>query len=325
MLHQQTTALFSFTNFSRRRLYQALAFAGVESVNPIYYQIINIKNVELGRSRIIAVFGINPDDSPLNFSTIDAQLDRLHISNVFLFDRRSRPEYGPIAQELAEGKTVMAELNKHRIKIDGVIDFVGPSFAIDGNLLTSDYTFLQVLDADADELGIGLIRLVEGADTVSIVDRLNSQLENDVKVMTLQDYVNLEKSFWARTTPIGFLFLLGVIVGFVVGVMVVYQILYGEVMEHIPDYAILKARGYKDGYFLWVLFQESILLALCGYIPGYLMAWFFCGVATNSTGLPVSMSAGRSIVVLGLSALMCMVSGLLTMRKLKEADPADLL
>ena len=199
----------------------------------------------------------------------------------------------------------------------------GASFAADGNIITSDSTFLQLFPRQASEVDIGLISLKPGADVEQVREQLAAGLPNDVKVLTLEDFAEIEKNYWANGTGIGFIFGLGVGVGFIVGIVIVYQILYSDVSDHLPEYATLKAIGYSDRYLLGVLTQEALLLAILGYIPGFILSFGLYQVAYAATLLPIAMTLERAGSVLVLTIIMCSVSGAIAMRKLRSADPAD--
>jgi putative ABC transport system permease protein len=112
--------------------------------------------------------------------------------------------------------------------------------------------------------------------------------------------------------------------GFIVGTVIVYQILYSDVSDHLSEYATLKAMGYTDAYLLLVVFQEALILAILGYIPGFSISLLVYAGARNATLLPMFMSIGRAILVLALTVLMCFFSGAIAVRKLRAADPADI-
>lgn len=112
--------------------------------------------------------------------------------------------------------------------------------------------------------------------------------------------------------------------GFIVGTVIVYQILYTEVSDHLVEYATLKAIGYSHNYFLVVILQEALILAVLGYIPGLVFTLFLYNQARAATLLPVFMSASRAILVLLLTIFMCFISGTIAVKKLKSADPADI-
>jgi putative ABC transport system permease protein len=120
------------------------------------------------------------------------------------------------------------------------------------------------------------------------------------------------------------MFALGTGMGFVVGIIIVYQILFTDVNEHLAEYATLKAMGFTDNYLLRVVFQEALILAIFGYIPGLGISFGLYELTKAATFLPIFMSVSRSAFVLGLTILMCTISGAIAVRKLRAADPADI-
>jgi putative ABC transport system permease protein len=125
---------------------------------------------------------------------------------------------------------------------------------------------------------------------------------------------------------------LGVIVGFIVGIVIVYQILHTEVSDQLPEYATLKAMGYTDRYLFSIVLQEALLLAILGFLPGMAASIGLYQIAQSATLLPIVMKTERAIFVLILTVIMCVSSGSnglpsaisIAIRKLQAADPADL-
>jgi len=112
--------------------------------------------------------------------------------------------------------------------------------------------------------------------------------------------------------------------GFVVGIVVVYQILYTDVSDHLAEYATLKAMGYTDGYLLMVVFQEAMILAVLGFIPGFLVSHGLYVLTQAATRLPIAMTWGRATTVFTMTVVMCFVAGAVAVRRLQAADPADI-
>ena len=201
----------------------------------------------------------------------------------------------------------------------------GASFAADGNVIASDSTFLRLFPSKRPEdIEVGLIHLKPGADIDRVRTELDALLPDDVLIGSTEDFAQIEHTYWAEGTGIGFIFGLGVGVGFIVGIVIVYQILYSDVSEHLSEYATLKAMGYTDNYLLRVLLQESLLLAVLGYIPSLGLALGLYQLAQAATMLPIAMTTQRAINVLVLTFVMCSVSGAIARRKLRTADPADI-
>ncbi|MBW4642726.1 MAG: ABC transporter permease DevC [Goleter apudmare HA4340-LM2] len=324
LINRQSNAVLSMRSFSQRRLYKALDLPAVQSVHPIYLDYTSWKNPVTGRPRSILTFGINPEVNLFNLPGVEENLEKLKLPDVVLFDRSSRVEYGPIADDVKQGKTVTAEVRRRRIKVAGLFT-LGASFGADGNLITSDVNFLRIFsNRQRGLIDIGLIKLKPGANLAAVTLDLRNYLPEEINVLTKQEFIDFERNYWASSTAIGFIFTLGTIMGFIVGTVIVYQILYTEVADHLAEYATLKAIGYTQSYLLAVILQEAFLLAVVGYLPGIISALVLYKMARDATLLPVYMSVGRAFMVLILTIIMCFVSGAIAVRKLRSADPADI-
>lgn len=324
LINSQSSAVLAMRSFSQRRLYKALELPAVQSVHPIYLDFTIWKNPVTGRPRSILIFGMNPETNIVNLPGVQENLDKLKLPDVVLFDRSSRVEYGPIAANYDQGKTVTAEVRRRRIKVEGLFT-LGASFGADGNLITSDINFLRIFsNRQKGLIDVGLIRLKPGANANVVAQELRKYLPNEVNVLTKEEFIAFERNYWANSTAIGFIFTLGTVMGFIVGTVIVYQILYTEVADHLAEYATLKAIGYTQNYLLTVILQEALLLAVLGYFPGIVFALFMYKSAREATLLPVFMSFDRAVMVLILTMLMCIISGAIAVRKLRSADPADI-
>ncbi|MEH1894449.1 MAG: ABC transporter permease DevC [Nostoc sp.] len=324
LINSQSSAVLAMRSFSQRRLYKALDLPAVQSVHPIYLDFTIWKNPITGRPRSILIFGMNPETNIVNLPGVQENLDKLKLPDVVLFDRSSRVEYGPIAANYDQGKTVTAEVRRRQIKVGGLFT-LGASFGADGNLITSDVNFLRIFsNRQPGLIDIGLIRLKPGADAEVVAQELRKYLPKEVNVLTKQEFIEFERNYWANSTAIGFIFTLGTVMGFIVGTVIVYQILYTEVADHLAEYATLKAIGYTQNYLLMVILQEALLLAVLGYFPGIVFSLFMYSSARDATLLPVFMSFDRAVMVLILTMLMCIISGAIAVRKLRSADPADI-
>lgn len=323
LINPQFQTLFYVKNFPRERLYQTLSNEGVESVRELYINTAQWRNPETRLSRGILVWGIDPANPAFNLPEVNQNLNQLKLLNQALFDQASRPEYGAIPELVKTDGTVEAQVNDQTLQVTGLFT-LGTSFGADGNIITSDSTFLTLFpDNQTNQIAVGLIEVKLGADVENVRSRLVAVLPNDVKVATPEEFAQIEKDYWG-SQGIGFIFGLGVGVGFIVGIVIVYQILYSDVSDHLPEYATLKAMGYGDRYLLGILMQEALLLAVLGYIPGFLLAIGLYQIAYAATLLPIAMKLERTVLVLVLTIVMCSISGAISMRKLQSADPADI-
>ena len=332
VVSSQYKSLTAIQSFFRSRLYQTLGFDGVESVSPMYLGFAKFKNPENGEKYSIYVIGFEPGRPVMKLPGVIANKDKLKIPDVVLFDRNSRPEFGPIAQKFEQEQREQIievfpfnSLRGYRVRVGGLFK-LGPSFGVDGNLIVSDTTFLQIFPntRPAEAIDVGVISLKPDVDPQKILVKLRSQLPKDIKVFTYNEFINFEKEYWATRTPIGFILNLMLTMASVVGIVIVYQILYSNISTQLTAYATLKAIGYKNNYLLIMVFQQAFVLSVLAYIPGFAISMLMYEFAMEATKLPIMMSWQNAILVLVSSILMCMTSGAFAINKLRSTDPADI-
>ena len=313
----------SLQMFDRSRLYQALGVAGVAGVSPLHIGRGTWITPATRKSFDIFVYGVNLSRPSLAFPELEANLSRLQPLRNALFDRNSKDQYGPIKAELARQPFVTVEVNKKQLRIVDTFA-LGSTFAADGNLIVSDNTFyFLVPEKNPNKIEMGLIQLQPGADPLAVQRALQPLMRKDVKVLTRSELSELELNYWKHSSSVGFIFSLGVLVGFVVGSIIVYQILFSDVMNSLPQYATLKAMGYTDSYVISIVIQQSAILAVVGFIPGLLSSIGLYWLLASITKLSVFMTTSRALQVLLLTFVMCVGSGALATRKLVQLDPAD--
>lgn len=324
LISPQGRNIVSLDTFPRRRLYQALSFEGVTSAEPLYTDFVDWKNPQTNLKTSILLLGFNPKKTAFLIPEVEKNLEKLKMPDILLFDRGSRGNYTTAIADLEQGKTVSTEARERKLNIKGLF-LSGASFAADGNVITSDLNFHRIMTSrDPSQVSAGLIQLKPGVDPQVMAQVLQKNLPNDVRVLTKAEFINFEKQYWSENTSIGFIFTMGTAIGFVVGVVIVYQILSGDVAEHTAEYATLKAMGYQDSYLLTVVFQEALILAFLGFLPGSAIAVSLYALTRNATNLPLFMTMSRAITVLILTIMMCLISGGIATRKLRAADPADI-
>lgn len=324
LVSPQTTTLFAIKTFSRRRLYQASGHPAVKSVTPLYINFNLWRNPETRKTRQLLVIGFDPSREVFDLPGVKEHLAVIKEPDVVLFDRASRPEFGPIPALIEAGQTVTTEVSGRRVTVGGLFE-LGASFSADGNLITSDLNVIRIDPTRSLGLiDIGLIDLQPGSNVDQVVQELSQLYPNDVKVLSKAGFVKFERNYWETSTTIGFIFTLGTMMGFIVGMVIVYQILYTDVSDHLAEYATLKAMGYKSRFLYSVVLQEAFILAALGFIPGFALCLGLYNMVRNATALPMYMTMDRVITVFVLTLIMCVVSGAIAMRKVQAADPADI-
>jgi putative ABC transport system permease protein len=320
----QARSLQNMPPFSRRRLYQAMDIPGVHSAEAMYVNNIIWKNPQTRRQTSVQVIGFNPDKPAFDLPDVNEQLESIKLPSTVLFDRSARGDYQKAIAQIDQGKKLTTEIEGHTITISGLFT-VGASFGSDGSLMTSDQNFLRLFSTrPSSSISLGLIQVKPGYDPKKVALDLQAYLRDDVKVMTHGEFIEFENDFWRTNSPIGFIFSLGVSMGFAVGVILVYQVLSTDVNAHVKEYATFKALGYRNSYLLSVVFEEALILAALGFIPGVAVSLGLYQVTRTATNLPMYMTVIRGFHVLILTIIMCSISGAIATRKLRCADPADM-
>ena len=310
--------------FSRRRLYQAQDIPGVAAADSLYIGTKEWKNPQTQEKKSMLLIGVDPAKPPFALPEINEQLDEIRLPGHVLFDEAARGSYKQAVEQVKTGEQVTTEVGTQTVTIVGLFR-IGASFASDGSLITSDQNFLRLSPKrDAGVVSMGLITLEPEADLVQTKERLQDYLADDVQVFTKEEYVEFEVNDIKQNSPIGFIFGIGSAMGFIVGVVIVYQVLSTDVNSHLAEYATFKAMGYRNSYLLGVVFEEALILSLLGFFPSLLVAMGAYQLTASATALAISMPVSRMGVVLILTLIMCNASGAIATRRLQAADPADI-
>jgi putative ABC transport system permease protein len=303
--------------FPRIRVAQARDVPGVASAAAIRLDSAFWRAPTDPAQHVVRVVGVDPADPALRLPGLKDSLHELHRSDTILFDRRSRAFFGlpPVGSEV--------EINGVAVRVGGYVD-LGADFRNDATVLTSLEGYARLFPHQpAGAASLGLVRIAPGERIEDVVARLRARLPRDVEVATKAEYEQMERSFWSTMSPTGYIFTLGLAVGFVIGVMICYQVLYNEISDHLPQFATLKAIGFTNGYLVGVVLKESILLALFGLAPALLASQLFYASMIRVSGLYMELTPARVLVVSILTILMCASSGLLSISRVLQADPAE--
>jgi putative ABC transport system permease protein len=324
LIHHDTERFFEMKEFPRRYLYNISAVDGIASVNPFYFGIGNFKNPESFVTRPLVVCGFMPDKPVFKLAEVNQQTEIIQAANTVIFDRLSLPDFGPIVTEFANKGEVITEMSNHQTKIRGLFSLGGGVMSASGAIITSDLNFSKLLDKPIEKVNMGVIKLQPGIKPQDVITKVSKELPQDVKLITLEQFMTLEKNYLAQSTPIGFIFNMGTVIGCVFGGIIVYQILYTQISDSLFIYATFKAIGFANTYLVKVVLQQAFFMSLIGYIPGFSFCMYLYNFVHEATRLPITMTLVRAVMVMLLTIIMCSIAGLLAMNKLRSADPAEL-
>ena len=332
--------------FPRERLYTAASLSEVARARPFYLGLSEWQSPQKasasgdwnGEWRGIITIGVDPLDPAFAREDLREKSQRLTDSRFVLIDAKSKPEFGPV-----DGKRfgladigVETALGRGRVRIVDVVT-LGTGLACNGACITNFEGFaLACYWQPLDLVNFGLLRLKPGTDPTAAKERIQALLgptslgetptvkPGDVEVLTRAEVNAREERRWVEETPLGQIFGFGVWVALFVGVAIVYQVLSTDIANMMGEYATLKAMGYPDRYLTTVVLQQAVLLALTGYVPSIIVSWALYQIVGAASGMPMVMTWRIAATVVIFAVLMCVLSGIAALRKLFQADPADL-
>ena len=298
----------------------ALTVPGVASARPLYADWSDLfwKNPFDGKIYLVRGFAFDPDEPVFLFPEVNARRAQLKTAGAVLVDRRGRRFLG------MDRAAAQSELNGAKVKIVGNFA-IGPDFMSDGTVIMSDRTFAELMRGDAGNpsgIEAGVIKLAPGADPAAVQAALKKALPPGIAVLTKDQLVAFERAFQADVSSAGPIFAIGTIVGFVVGMLISYQITFTEVSDQLPQYATLKAIGYPTVYLLRVVLEQAALNGIAGWVPAWLLSLGLYRLIGHIALLPMRMSLGITLLSLGLTLGMCLISAAIAVRRVIRADPA---
>jgi putative ABC transport system permease protein len=308
----------------RQRMFEALSVPGVKSATPLYYAKIDWKQPD-GTIRTLDTFGIDPSAETFRVAGITAASDLLKISDHAVIDRGTRNVSKALFQAIEAGTPLVFETKGRTLSVIGTFA-MGGGFSADGYLVVSDQTFLKLFpQRAAGAPNHILVKIEPGADKAAAVGALRKVLPDyDSIARTIDETVAKDTAFQTTQRPVGIVLGFGIAIGVIVGVIIVYQILTTDVADHLKEYATFKAVGYPQSFFLGIVFEEAMILALLGFIPGMAISSILYVIVAAATGLPLTMTASRAFMVLAGTIIVCAISGAIATRRLARANPADL-
>jgi len=307
--------------FPRGDLDTARIVPGVASARALYADWFDFfwKNPFDGKIFLVRAFGFEPDAPVFLYPEVNANRANLKDADTVLVDRRARRFLG-MGRAAAQ-----SELNGAKVKIVGSFA-LGPDFQSDGTVMMSDRTFASLLrgtSGNPSDIDEGVIKVGPNTDPITVQQALRTALPDTIAVFTKAELIEFEREFQAAVSSAGPIFAMGTIVGFVVGMLISYQITYTDLSDQLPQYATLKAMGYRTGYLLRVVLEQAAFNALAGWVPAWLLSLLLYYIIGRLALLPLHMTASVTFLSLGLTLGMCLISAVIAVKRVVTADPAE--
>lgn len=310
-------------NVARQWLFQALADPEVTGGTGFY--VANVSWARPTKTLSLTTYGIDPTLPAFLSPAMASKTGTLQLQNAGILDMFSRGLPREEAAAIRPQTPTSFEVSGTTLTLYDTFQG-GGGFGGDGFMMVSDQTFMTLFparrSAAPDHI---LLQISPGADADAVAARLRDLISD--KTLRIRSYAQAaaeDLSYQQTRRPTGIIFGFGVIIGILVGIVIVYQVLSTDVADHLSEYATFKAMGYPQRFFLGIVFEEALILAILGFIPGFIVASGLLAGMKKATTLPLAMTADMAGMVFVGTLIACTISGAIATRRLAAADPADL-
>jgi putative ABC transport system permease protein len=174
---------------------------------------------------------------------------------------------------------------------------------------------------DESRVSFLLIRAKPGTDLESLKLQLEFELP-DTRALTQAELTQMTQAYWQKSTGVGFILGLGAVVGMVVGTVVVGQILYSSVTDHLREFGTLKAMGSSDWYIYRIILEQALWMAVLGYLPGMGIVLAVGSWTQQVQAVQILIGPATATGVFGLTVIMCCGAAIFAIQKVTRLDPA---
>lgn|GEM_PF-2417710 len=309
--------LYSGGVFDRVRLTQAQADRSVRDAFGLNIGVSRWTDEATRQRSSVLLIGL---DTPGDFITdpdIAKGYAALGGSRAVLVDRWSGSAYGPLRM----GR--QARIADQPVEIAGFFK-LGLFFYAEGSAMVRNADFTRLTGRDGRQISVGLLKLAPRANAREVQTRLAASLPDDVQVLTRKDLITQERDFFTATKPIGVLLQVSMLIAFLVGATILFQVLSAEIIQRAREFAVLKAMGFRPSFVFGVGLSEIILLALSAFVPALVVAGLVLWGIELSTKLPTALTPLIVLETLFIVLAMGIASGVSVIGRIARADPAEL-
>jgi putative ABC transport system permease protein len=315
--------------FARNLLYKAQSAEGVKAVEPVYIFVGQVREAQNGRPTAARFIAFDPARPVLDLPQIAELLPKLRLPNAVLLDDRSRQGLEPLVSSIGAREMPTLYLQNQSSALAARLDFIGtfslgPDFALAGNIILSDLNFYRFFQFPLDRVSLAAVTLKPGQDAATVRDRIQGLIGNQAQVSLRSDFIDAERTYFNNETPIGVLFSCGILIGILIGVVFVFEVLHGIIDANLSEYAVLRAMGYRDGFFILLVIQIAIALAVAAFIPSLILTLMLYELIGNATHLSFALTWSTTLAVLAATLTMSVIAVLFALRKLKTSNPIEL-
>jgi putative ABC transport system permease protein len=300
--------------FPEANLYRARAVPGVARADNLILSFMQV-SLPTGAEETAIVYAMEDFSKwGVPWQITAGNVDDLKRGSFVMFDESASKRFGAFA--VGDYR----EVNGKRLKVVGT-SREAKSFTTTP-LAFMDFRRAQELQPEllGGKTSYIVVKVEPGADAIAVQAELARRLPyNDV--FTGAAWAERSRSYWVENTGIGFNAFLTVFLGCLVGVVVVAQTLYTSTMEHLKEFGTVKAIGGSNLDIYRMLGKQATVAAVLGFVLGYAPAQALKPVIA-SAGLKLIIEPRIILIVLVGTVLLCLVSALVSFRKVASIDPA---
>jgi putative ABC transport system permease protein len=265
----------------------------------------------------LMLIGIDDKRAFIRDAAIRDGLVLLGDDNTVIADAYAHADYGNT------GVGAKARINEREVQVAARFAF-GPFFYAEGSAIARNDSFSRLANRDGRQTSVGLIRIGEGQDPAAAKAAIAEVLPDDVVILTRDELIGQEQDYFIAVKPVGIMFDVGAIIAFVVGAVTLFQVLSTEINNRLKEYATIKAIGFGTRFVYGLGVAQTAMLVLLGFVPAVVISLIVFDRVRAASHLPVQMGGALIEQVLVLSLAMGTASGLITLYRVKRADPAEL-
>ncbi len=205
----------------------------------------------------------------------------------------------------------------------------GKDWKVVGQSEFGDFVFSQTVFVTHDEAQAVLsmkglttfyvLQLKPGVDAAKVAADINKQGSQIVAYTHDQFAANTRERILGNVLPI-----LAVVLGlaFVVGLAIAGLTIYTATIEKSREFGIIKAVGFKNSYLYRLVFEQSVVTGILGFIVGLTLTLVIGPFASNLVPQFVLYTRWQDVlIVAGATILMALLAAYIPIRRLTAIDP----
>jgi putative ABC transport system permease protein len=164
-----------------------------------------------------------------------------------------------------------------------------------------------------------VLKLKPGVDPRKVAADINKLGQQTVAYTHDQFAANTRERILGNVLPI-----LAVVLGlaFVVGLAIAGLTIYTATIEKSREFGIIKAVGFKNSYLYRLVFEQSVVTGILGFIVGLTLTLVIGPFASNLVPQFVLYTRWQDVlVVAGATILMALLAAYIPIRRLTAIDP----